>query len=159
MAVDSAAFSRSLQGESDALRAFVALLLEEQQALVRGDLERLTSFAAPKSQTLLELTRRGNDRQRLLREHGLTIDSAGMERLLEEPSIGTPQVIAAWHELLNLTRTAQQVNETNGTLINARLRGTQQALNVLLSAAQIPGTYTADGSTVSSRRRQSLGVA
>ena len=41
MAVDSAAFSRSLQGESDALRAFVALLLEEQQALVRGDLERL----------------------------------------------------------------------------------------------------------------------
>ena len=70
-----------------------------------------------------------------------------------------PRDLRGNNELLNLTRTAQQVNETNGTLINARLRGTQQALNALLSAAQIPGTYTADGSTVSSRRRQSLGVA
>ena len=159
MAVDSAAFSRSLQGESDALRAFVALLLEEQQALVRGDLERLASFAAPKSQTLLELTRRGDERIKLLRAHGLTIDGAGMTRLLAEPAIGTPEVVAGWDDLLELTRTAHQINETNGTLINARLRGTQQALNALLSAAQIPGTYTADGSTVSSRRAHSLGVA
>ena len=158
MSFDSAALSRILQGEGDALRAFIGLLLEEQQSLVRGDLDRLASFAAPKSQALLELTRRGDDRLKLLRTRGMTIDRAGMERLLQDPAIGTAQVIADWHGLLELTSTAHQINETNGTLINARLRGTQQALNALMSAAKIPGTYKADGSTVSSPRRVSLGV-
>jgi len=155
----STTFSRNLHEECAALQAFVALLREEQQALVQGELDRLPSFAAPKTQSLIELTRRGEQRLKLLRERGLTDDGAGMSRLLQEQAIGTPEALADWHGLLTLTQTAHQLNETNGSLIYARLSGVQQALNVLLKAAHIPGTYGSDGSTVSSRPAQSLAVA
>ena len=42
---------------------------------------------------------------------------------------------------------SKKLNDVNGMLIASRMRGTQQALGVLLAAARIPGTYAADGTT------------
>jgi flagellar biosynthesis protein FlgN len=159
MPPNGAAFARTLHTESDALTAFVTLLREEQQALVRGDVERLASFAESKTIHLFELTRLGEQRLQWLREKGLTADRAGMESLLQEHAAGAPQARAAWQHLLELTKTAQQLNETNGNLIRTRLTAAQRALSVLLSAANIAGAYARDGSTVCFREHQQLAVA
>ena len=84
MPIDHESLSRNLKLESAALGAFLALLRDEQQTLVRGDSERLALFAESKANRVFELTRLGNWRQELLRKHGYAADSAGMERLLNE---------------------------------------------------------------------------
>ena len=148
MDINNATLSRCLKSEIEALRKFVALLHEEQSALVSGKLERLAAYAEPKAHSLLELTKLSADRLEMLRLRGLPQNKAGMERLLQMPEMATENVLAEWHNLLELTQTAHQANEINGTLIGVRLRGTQQALSALFSAAKIPDIYRADGSTV-----------
>lgn len=155
----AALVGRNLSVEIEALHSFVALLREEQQLLVRGEAENLASFVGPKTGYMLELTRLENQRQQVLRDHGLTPDRAGMERLLREHSTGASQLMAGWRQLLELTQTAQQINATNGTLIATRLNNTQQAISILFSTARLPGAYAADGSTVSFRAAQQLAVA
>ena len=159
MQLDAAALSRDLAGEIAALRAFVALLRDEQQSLIHGALEGLAAFAEPKAKCLLELTQLGELRQRLLRAHELSPDRAGMERLLREHAHGAPEALAAWQQVLALSADAHRLNDLNGTLIATRLRGTQQALAALFSAARIPGAYAADGSTVAFHTPHKLAVA
>jgi len=156
---DNAALGRNLSIEIEALRAFVALLREEQRLLIRGETENLASFVEPKTRYMLELAQLGDQRQQVLRDRGLTPDRAGMERLLREHSPGTPQLMAGWRQLLELTQTAQQINATNGTLIATRLNNTQQAISILFSTARLPGSYAADGSTISFRAAHQLAVA
>jgi len=159
MQLDAAALSRDLAREIEALRAFVALLRDEQQSLIPGAHERLTSFAEPKAKCLIELTQLGERRLQLLRDHQLTADRAGMERLVREHAHSAPQALAAWQQLLALTADAHHLNDLNGTLIATRLRGTQRALSALFSAARIPGAYAADGSTVPFHTAHRLAVA
>jgi flagellar biosynthesis/type III secretory pathway chaperone len=145
MLFDIGSFSRDLAREIDMLRELVALLHDEQQALIHGALDELGSFVEPKASRLMELTRLSQARAQLLRAHELPADHTGMERLLGEQA---RDARAAWQKTLALTADAHRLNEINGTLIATRLRGTQHALAVLFSAARIPGAYAADGSTV-----------
>ena len=159
MAPDGTELCRTLQSESAGLSAFIALLREEQRALVDGKLESLSSFADSKSICLFELNRLGEQRAQWLRARKLPANRAGMERLLREGAGGSPQAITAWRQLLALTQTAQQLNDTNGTLIGSRLNGAQRALRVLFSAANIAGGYAQDGSTECVRSTHTLAVA
>ena len=59
MTLDGAAVSRALQDESAALRTLVALLRDEQHALVYGEIEQIGLLAEPKAQSLFELSRLG----------------------------------------------------------------------------------------------------
>ena len=159
MPLDGAALSRELAREIEALRAFVALLRDEQQSLIHGALEQLASFAEPKAKWLIELTRLGELRMQFLRDHKLPADRAGMEELLRENAHSASQAREAWQQVLALTTEAHRLNELNGTLIATRLRGTQRALTALFSAARIPGAYAADGSTVPFHTTHRLAVA
>lgn len=160
MQFDAAALGRDLARESAALRAFIALLREEQQSLIHGALERLASFAEPKAKCLLELTQLGELRLQVLRAHRQSADRSGMDRLLREHAhTAPPALAAAWQQVLALTADAHHLNDLNGTLIATRLRGTQRALAALFAAARIPGAYAADGSTVPFRTSHQLAVA
>ena len=139
------------------MHAFVELLRAEQHSLVYGEIERLVGSADVKAKSLLELARLGERRQRLLDDAGVTLDRTGTA--LREHAGRAPQLSAEWQLLMSLTQTAHQLNVLNGTLIATRLRSTQQALNALLSAARIPGTYTPEGSIVSLRPGTQLAVA
>jgi flagellar biosynthesis/type III secretory pathway chaperone len=159
MQPDGAALSRTLHAECEALAAFITLLRDEQQALVHGELESLSAFAESKTICLFELSRLGEQRLQWLRKRGLTANGAGMELLLREQAGAALLARDAWRKLLDLTQTAQQLNDTNGNLIGARLNGTQRALSVLFSTANIGGAYTSNGSTVCFRAAQTLAVA
>jgi flagellar biosynthesis protein FlgN len=159
MSVDSAALCRMLQSEKEALTVFTTLLREEQQTLVRGELERLGSYADSKSNCLFKLTHLGEQRHGLLRERALHCDDAGMESLLRDHVENPELPRAAWRHIVELAKTAKHLNEINGTLIGTRLNSTQEALSVLFCAAKLPGAYTADGSTVCYRPTHKLAVA
>ena len=151
MPFDAAALNRSLLTECAALRGFVALLNSEQKALVDGDLELMASFNAPKAGALFEITNLVEARQTLLRRHDYPADRAGTERAVEDHAAHAAGLETSWRQVLQLTETAHALNATNGILIDTRLRGTQQALSVLFTAARIPSAYGADGTTVGYR--------
>jgi flagella synthesis protein FlgN len=160
MALDLHALARALRTEAAALREFVALLRAEQQALVSGKLESISSFRESKSIYMFELNRLAEQRRTTLISLGMSADRAGMEKLLRERAGAGSEPDSAWRQLIELASTAQQLNDTNGTLIRTRLNGTQQALSVLFSAANLMnGTYTPDGGTTLYRKPQQLAVA
>jgi flagella synthesis protein FlgN len=159
MRLDGAAVSRALQDESAALRTLVALLRDEQHALVYGEIEQIGLLAEPKAQSLFELSRLGAARERMLAEYGLAADRTGMQSFLSNPDFGAIELEREWRELLALTQSAHQINAINGTLIATRLGSTHQALNTLLGAARLPETYTPEGSTVSFRAARPRAVA
>jgi len=158
MALDVSMLTRTIDREVAVLRAFTDVLHSEQAALIYGDTDQLAAFVQPKSQHMLDLTRHGDERGRWLAGLGLTTNRAGMERLLQAYPAATA-LQTSWRQLLQLTETAQQLNTTNGMLIDARLGSTQRALNAIFSTARMPGAYGADGGTVSLRTAQQLAVA
>jgi flagellar biosynthesis protein FlgN len=156
---DAAALERTLSAESAAVREFIALLRDEQQSLVRGELEHLPASAEAKANCLFELTRLGEQRLQWLRQHGMPADRRGMESLLDKHAAQSTRITAGWRQLLELAQTAQQINGVNGTLIAVRLNGAQRALNVLFSAANLVGAYAPDGRAVCLRTAHQLAVA
>jgi flagella synthesis protein FlgN len=149
----------SIGAERHALGELTQLLRDEQRALVSGQLEAVAAFASPKANLVLQLSRCADERTRLLQSQGLTSDADGMTQLLRKVEDHVAGVIPDWQRLLDETKVAKQLNDTNGMLIASRMRGTQQALGVLLSAARIPGTYAADGTTVGLHGTNRLAVA
>lgn len=120
-----------IANERDAIRVFIDVLRREQHALQQADVSVLLPLAAEKAshaQQLAELTQ--------AREHWLAVpaffeDQDTMERRLADH----PAAAMAWQELLQLTKTAHQINEINGILVNQRLRYNQQRLCALQAAA------------------------
>lgn len=159
MKFDDLSLSVLLNAECVAMSGFSALLREEQLALVRGDLDKLPAFAEAKAGRLLELTRMGAQRAQWLRQHGLPHDPSAFEQWLDSHQDQAPRSMPAWGELLETTRSARQYNDVNGTLINARLSGTQRALSVLFRAANLNSEYASDGRSVCYRPSQHLAMA
>jgi len=165
MPVNIAAISVTINREVATLTPFVEMLRAEQAALVRGESERVAEYADPKAKYLIELTRLGGERNRLLAAGGYSTDRAGMERCLCDHAAQAVNVGNAWRQLLTLTQAAHAANTTNGMIIATRLQHTQRALNAIFSSARMPGAYAiygaygADGNTVSLRTTQQLAVA
>lgn len=145
-----------LAEELQALQTFVALLRREQALLTEGTVDTLPALAAEKSDLATTLGRILQAREQALKAAGLAGSRAGMEAWLD--SSGASQR-PAWQELLSLTAAARELNETNGRLINLRLQDNQQALAVLMAAANQAVTYGPDGQQRASGGGRSLGSA
>lgn len=159
MIFDDAALSGMLKNERDAMAALAVILREEQRTLVRGELEQLPAFAESKAARILELTRIGSQRVEWQRKVGIGPGKKAMVALLHEHATGAPLSTVAWRKLIEATEDAHRINDVNGTLINARLSATQQAIGILFSAAKLDGAYTPDGRTVCYRPAQRLAIA
>ena len=148
-----------IKAECQVLGRLTELLRQEQRALIHGEIETLAAYADPKAKLLFELSVCADERSQLLNEKCLPVNAAGMKQLLSMLGDDAAQVLADWQRLLAETGIARQLNEINGTLIASRMRGTQQALGVLLAAARIPETYAADGTTVGLHSTHRISVA
>lgn len=133
-----------LSEEVAQLRDFLVLLDDEQQALINGDIERLMSLAADKTELFGRLAKLGESRSRTLSAAGLAADRQGMENWLErQPEAGSAR--RDWQALLALAEKARAHNQANGELIATRLAHNQQALSALMSAANQASLYGPDG--------------
>lgn len=147
------AVANLLAEETEVLRRFLTLLEREQTLLSEGSVDALAALAPEKSafaERLAGLTRQ--------REAQLASDHCPQMRdWLTRP--GNNRLEAAWQQLLELARQAKQLNETNGQLIALRLQHNQQALAVLMAAANQAMTYGPDGQQRPSGGGRTLGSA
>ena len=156
---DVTAYLNNLAEEHSVLARLVDLLRSEQDALLRGDADRVAALADAKAHSIAALQAYSQERRALLSVGGQALDGDGMRRWTEEQGRHDPRLARRWREFLALARVADQVNRANGNLIAARLRATQQALTTMFGAAGIPGAYDADGSAVSLREARQLAIA
>ena len=128
-----------LNDELTSLRAFVVLLESEQQALLGNDTERLLNIAESKAQAASQLAAMAEARRKAF----LAGSSDTMEAWLPKHA---PASLPLWQSIRQMAAQAQQINTTNGELIQSGLRRNQQALSALNSASQnAAGLYGPDG--------------
>lgn len=155
------AFVRNLRAELDAFRDFHELLLTEQSVLAAGDADALVELSRRKSEQVTRLTQLTDARNRYLNSATGLTDQSGIDawqaKFDPQRRIGTDRL---WQSLLDLARSAKQLNEQNGLLINLKLQHNQQALAVLRGvAAQTTQLYGPDGQSYSAAHGRPLGKA
>lgn len=132
-----------LQAECTALRAFVTLLETEQQTLVTGQTEQLLPLAENKTLAVQALNKLANARKNTLLARGAKNDPGGIEAWLQAHAADS---LPVWRDIQNMAAHAQQMNRSNGELIQVRLRSNQQALTVLRNAVNSASSlYGPDG--------------
>jgi flagella synthesis protein FlgN len=180
---DRAAFVEGLRAERDAFREFCDLLQAERACLLRSDVEALLDITRRKSERVDHLVELGSARIRYLESQGLEPGASDIEQWLaghadkipssgKTPSSGNApspgnsasrgaasQVMKLWQELVEVARTAREMNEANGTLITARLTHNQAALAALRSGARTNSLYGPDGQTNILAGQRELGRA
>ena len=146
-----------LDREFRALESFVALLRREQSLLEEGSTDSLAALAEEKLKAATELADFSATRDSKLMHSGMQPGRTGMEAWTATPAgAGYRQL---WQRLLELTAEARALNETNGKLINIRLQNNQQALSILMAAADQAVTYGPDGQQRAGGGGRSLGSA
>lgn len=130
-----------IEAEAIQLREFIDLLGREEALLVAGDTDALLSLTTEKTDRYRQLQRLHDDRALLLGRFGLPNNEVSIRASCAH----LPRVLARWNEVLELAGQARTRNELNGKLITERMQHNQAALSVLLSAANHPQLYDADG--------------
>lgn len=114
-------------GQEEAeLKALVAALGEEQDALKAGNTDLLEGIIATKNRQLETLARLGHKRNQLLKAARLPADRAGLTQWAAQS--GQQALVAS---LLAEADEAKELNRLNGQLIALRLTSTQAALAAL----------------------------
>ncbi|OGS97650.1 MAG: hypothetical protein A3K04_02075 [Gallionellales bacterium RBG_16_56_9] len=132
----------ALTAEHTALLNFVALLEREQGMLVENSTDRLLELSEQKSTDALSLNELAETRRSLLQKK---IPEFSVDTIHAWLAAHNPQGLAVWHEVLALAERAQQLNRTNGELIQMKLRHNQQSLAVLSNAVNKANLYGPDG--------------
>lgn len=146
-----------LDREYRALQGFVTLLRREQALLEAGTTDSLAALAEEKLKAATELADFSATRDSKLIHSGLQPGRAGMDAWTTTPAgAGYRQ---QWQQLLALTAEARGLNDTNGQLINIRMQNNQQALSILMAAADQAVTYGPDGQQQTGGGGRSLGSA
>lgn len=129
-----------LNDECEALRAFIVLLEKEQQALLQQDNDQLLALAEAKTQSANKLAAIAHARRTRMGPPNANLDTSAW--IMQH----APASRAAWDEVRELAARAHQLNQTNGEVIQLKLRSNQQALTALMGAAQnVASVYGRDG--------------
>ncbi|MHB1359010.1 MAG: flagella synthesis protein FlgN [Rhodocyclaceae bacterium] len=128
----------TLQTEISRLGEFIDLLQREQELLIQGDTEALLPLCEKKTALANALA-------------ALAQERAGQ--------LGADTRNPSWQTLLELAAKAKNLNESNGKLIGLHMQNNQQALAVLMNAANRAMTYGPDGQQTTGLGGRILGSA
>ena len=132
----------ALQSELTAVDRFIEILQREQAALISIDINALMSITPEKLKQAELLNKMAQTRASSMASRGIVNDRTQVEAWLTTQAA---ELTEAWHALIEAARTAQQLNQTNGILIETQLKNNQQVLNTLVGAANQASVYGADG--------------
>lgn len=82
-----------------------------------------------------ELIKLDDHRNEYLQKQGLSLEKSSINAWLAEQHSGQSEVKILWDELLDLAKTAQQLNHSNGLIISTQLQHNQHAFSALHCAA------------------------
>ena len=136
------ALQDNLLAEVAAMRSFVEMLKQEQQRLVDKKPDGLIAITPQKEELLTSIMGMENQRNLSLVSLGLNADATGMQSLLAQDAHAA--LIEHWDTLLLVSAQAQELNRTNGLLINRQMSRNQGMLNIL-QQDQAGAMYGADG--------------
>jgi flagellar biosynthesis protein FlgN len=153
--IDFARLGRLLELEEEQMAQFVALLEQEKDLLIAGEVDALVALADEKTKSYRLLQRVHDQRAILLGNWKGDNSGESIAALLTS----MPELSARWERILELARLAHEQNQLNGQLINERLANNQAALSVLMTAAERPQFYGADGRAKASGTGRILGRA
>lgn len=140
-------FMKELETERNTLRAFIEILKKEENALVEGKIEKIDYLASDKSRLIEELIQFDDHRNEFLRKQGLSLEKNSINAWLSEQHSGQSEIKILWNELLDLAKTAQQLNHSNGLIISTQLQHNQRAFSALHCAAGNVSLYGPKGQT------------
>jgi len=136
-------------------------MLDEQQALQARELEQIETIAKQKNQLLEEVKADIEQRQQLIEGAGFSVDDSGMEQLIDSlPENFSAALSKGWQQLVGLHEEVQELNQTNGMIINKGLQQVDTMLGVVRGnpETRTSRTYNAKGRSVASSTR-TLGQA
>ncbi|HJV05803.1 MAG TPA: flagellar protein FlgN [Chromobacteriaceae bacterium] len=133
-------FVQLCHAESEQVGRLLAVLEDEQQLLIQGQVNRLESVADTKSQVLDDIARQAEHRTQLMQRLGLQDSDTVYIWLADKP-----EATEAWTRLEEILLRAQSVNQLNGRFIQERLGNVDEALTVLKEAAAATLGYGPDG--------------
>lgn len=147
---------KALAEEKQILQQFVAILEEEQKVLIKGGKDELPPITKTKTQLTEALAALGESRSAAFAAAGVPTDREGLSVWLQK----TPAKFREqWTAFIELAATAKNLNDINGRLVAERLSNNQQAIQVLMAAANRPATYGPDGQTNAIGNGRTLGSA
>ncbi|MBI5429598.1 MAG: flagellar protein FlgN [Nitrosomonadales bacterium] len=151
----------ALAAEHSALLEFLALLEREQAMLIENRIDQLLDLSEQKSTDALNLDQLAETRRTLLQNNILRSgiapagnapksahplpDALDADAILAWLGKHSPEGLSIWQNIRDLAYRAQQLNRTNGELIQMKLRYNQQTLAVLSKAADKANLYGPDG--------------
>jgi flagella synthesis protein FlgN len=131
--------------ESRTVEQLTAVMLKEQDDLIKANIENIPSLLEEKSQLVQQLSRLTHQRYQQLSALGFQASEDGM--LAWEKSNKDLSLNSAWTNLrLSLEKT-RELNRLNGLLINKHLTRNQQALQALQVNSGTPNLYGPNGQT------------
>lgn len=131
-----------LKREAELVSRFKSTLLREQAILRSGNTDGLTEISEEKISLVDSLNQTGTERSRILSSQGeVAID---MQAWLSAHPKET-EAAALWDGLLTVARDARDINNLNGSLINALHQKTSEALSVLTQGQVDQSLYSSTG--------------
>jgi flagella synthesis protein FlgN len=140
-------FMKALETERNTLDAFIEILRKEENALVEGKIEKIDYLASDKSRLIDELIQLDDHRNEYLQKQGLSLEKSSINAWLTEQHSGQSEIKILWNELLDLAKTAQQLNHSNGLIISTQLQHNQRTFAALHCAAGNVSLYGPQGQT------------
>lgn len=140
-------FMKALEAERNSFGAFIEILRKEENALIEGKVEKIDYLASDKSRLIDELIQLDGHRNEYLQKQGISLEKNSINAWLTEQHSGQSEIKILWNELLDLAKTAQQLNHSNGLIISTQLRHNQRAFAALHCAAGNVSLYGPKGQT------------
>lgn len=137
------------------LKRFLGILEREEAILIAADRDALMALANEKNE-VYQLLQRQHDACCILVAQCSKPNTAQSVR---EICADLPDTLTRWEEVLDMAAQAKARNESNGKLIIEQMHANQSALSVLLTAADQPQLYSADGSARHAGSGRILGSA
>lgn len=159
-ALNAARTLADMRAELSAFTTLYDVLVAEQDALLASNAELLTQFAQQKAKLVEQLSAYANARANDLAVRGFERNAHGIKDWLSAHSgDGAVDLQVIWHELVDVARETQRMNESNGNLVLTRIQHNQGALDALHGAARRLSLYGPDGRNDYTASNRNLGRA
>ena len=147
--------TQTLSAECAAASELLAVLQREQRCLADTNFEAYALLLIDKAALTGRLSSLAITRHRQLAALGFAATETGMEQWLTQThSTG----LADWQHLLQIIRSAHEVNRVNGLLLSQQLARNQARLQALGMQEQNASLYGADGQATGVRGRLARAV-
>ena len=121
----------SLREEEHIMSTLLDVLRQEQQLLVKAEIDSLQAVTTRKTALVTQMTLLSAQRHRALGKAGFPAQESGMDAWIAASGEARDESAALWQALLAHTREAKELNRINGMLINKQMGHTQGALQAL----------------------------